>query len=233
MYVRLCRKKRKLYANESAPIYYIYILYVGFAVVGDTFPVGCKFSDTNVFQHTFKTNPDSHNEKYTSKLGVYEEGCGLKNVHMSWGHDEYLYRVCLHNKSTLPPQALYCIRFHSFYPWHKEGGYSHLTDEEDRKMLKWVKVRRVMSLLEYSLSLVFVRFSVLKSQSVIAIMHTPSQVHTTGLPTTFRSNYSISDRATTLSTSHFYTFTILSLTRILSYMCKHMYTCIFFLCTDF
>jgi inositol oxygenase len=29
---------------------------------------------------------------------------------MSWGHDEYMYRVLTHNKSTLPPEALYIIR---------------------------------------------------------------------------------------------------------------------------
>jgi hypothetical protein len=37
-------------------------------------------------------------------------GPGLKNVHMSWGHDEYLYQVCVRNGSTLPEQALYMIR---------------------------------------------------------------------------------------------------------------------------
>ena len=31
--------------------------------------------------------------RYNTKLGIYEENCGLDNVLMSWGHDEYLYQV--------------------------------------------------------------------------------------------------------------------------------------------
>jgi len=57
---------------------------------------------------------------------------------MSWGHDEYMYQVCVGNKSTLPLPALYMIRFHSFYPWHKHGAYTHLTNDQDKEMLKWV-----------------------------------------------------------------------------------------------
>ncbi len=29
---------------------------------------------------------------------------------MSWGHDEYLYQVLIHNKATLPKEGLYMIR---------------------------------------------------------------------------------------------------------------------------
>jgi len=43
------------------------------AVVGDTFPVGCKFSDTIVFHDTFKANPDFKHPVYSTKLGVYKE----------------------------------------------------------------------------------------------------------------------------------------------------------------
>ena len=31
--------------------------------------------------------------------GIYEPGCGLDNVLLSWGHDEYLYHV-LKDQST-------------------------------------------------------------------------------------------------------------------------------------
>src|SRR4029434_11024405 len=47
------------------------------AVVGDTFPVGCAYSDTIVFHEFFKDNPDSGNPRYQTRLGVYEEACGL------------------------------------------------------------------------------------------------------------------------------------------------------------
>jgi len=108
-------------------------------VVGDTFPVGCQFDSSNVFAEYFKENPDAQNPKYNTKNGIYSEGCGLFNVHMSWGHDEYLYRVCVHNKTTLPLAALYMIRYHSFYPWHREGGYAHLMDAQDKENFEWVK----------------------------------------------------------------------------------------------
>jgi len=108
-------------------------------VVGDTFPVGCQFSDQNVFYEYFKDNPDFTHPIYSTKFGTYKPNCGLENVTMSWGHDEYLYQVCRHNKSTLPLPALYIIRFHSFYPWHKEGAYTHLTNKQDEAMLEWVQ----------------------------------------------------------------------------------------------
>lgn len=69
---------------------------------------------------------------------MYEPNCGLDKLVMSWGHDEYLYRMLVHNKTKLPPQALKIIRFHSFYPWHSAGDYAHLLKEEDEDTRKWV-----------------------------------------------------------------------------------------------
>ena len=106
------------------------------AVVGDTFPVGCRFSESVVFPDFFSRNPDSIDPRLQTSLGIYREGCGLAKVHLSWGHDEYLYHVV---KDYLPEPALYMIRFHSFYAWHREGAYTHLTDEKDRAMLRWVR----------------------------------------------------------------------------------------------
>jgi inositol oxygenase len=106
------------------------------AVVGDTFPVGCAYSDKIVFPEFFASNPDSKVPEYQTPTGVYEEGCGLDKVDLSWGHDEYLYHV---TKDYLPMEALYMIRYHSFYPWHREGQYEHLMNDQDRAMLPWVK----------------------------------------------------------------------------------------------
>jgi inositol oxygenase len=55
------------------------------AVVGDTFPVGCAYSDQIVFPEYFAANPDSRNPKYQDIYGVYKPHCGLDNVHLSWG----------------------------------------------------------------------------------------------------------------------------------------------------
>ncbi|SEL49190.1 inositol oxygenase [Chitinophaga rupis] len=106
------------------------------AVVGDTFPVGCQFSDKIVYPEFFANNPDINDERYNTKYGVYSPNCGLKNVHMSWGHDEYLYHI---TKDYLPEPALYMIRYHSFYAQHREGAYEHLMDDHDREMFEWVK----------------------------------------------------------------------------------------------
>jgi inositol oxygenase len=106
------------------------------AVVGDTFPVGCRWSPKIVHSKLFSANPDKDVPEYQTENGIYEPGCGLDNVHMSWGHDEYIYHVV---KDLLPIEALYALRYHSFYPWHKEGAYHHLANDTDREMMKWVK----------------------------------------------------------------------------------------------
>lgn len=109
------------------------------AVVGDTFPVGCAFSPRIVLPEFLEENPDRTDPRFNSPCGVYETGCGLRNVHLSWGHDEYLYHVVSQAGCSLPEPALYMIRYHSFYPWHREEEYGHLLDEHDREMLPWVR----------------------------------------------------------------------------------------------
>ncbi|KAM6960727.1 inositol oxygenase isoform 2-T2 [Aplochiton taeniatus] len=110
------------------------------AVVGDTFTVGCRFQDNIVFRdNTFANNPDEENPAYNTECGIYEPNCGLDNVLMSWGHDEYLYRVMKFNKCSVPEEGMYMIRFHSFYPWHSHGDYMNLCNEKDLRMLPWVR----------------------------------------------------------------------------------------------
>jgi inositol oxygenase len=105
------------------------------SVVGDTFPVGCAWSESIVFHEYFANNPDRQVPEYQTQYGIYEPNCGLENVHMSFGHDGYIAEVMKHN---LPTEALYMLRFHSFYPWHRHGAYQHLTNEQDQAMLEWV-----------------------------------------------------------------------------------------------
>lgn len=106
------------------------------AVVGDTFPVGCAFSDKIVYPEYFDKNPDAHDERYNTKYGIYSPGCGLENVQLSWGHDEYMYQIA---KDYMPEPALYMIRYHSFYSQHREEAYDHLMSDHDRKMFDWVR----------------------------------------------------------------------------------------------
>lgn len=78
---------------------------------------------------------------------------------------EYLYRVLKFNNCSIPDevnekqegeklteaerqrkqphlslsQGLYMIRYHSFYPWHSHGDYTHLCNHKDQQMLPWVQ----------------------------------------------------------------------------------------------
>jgi inositol oxygenase len=104
-------------------------------VVGDTFPVGCAFSEHIVFPEYFAANPDLHHPVYSTRFGIYEPNCGLEKLHMSFGHDGYIYEVM---KEYLPQEALYMLRYHSFYPAHKHGAYRHLMNDKDVAMLRWV-----------------------------------------------------------------------------------------------
>jgi inositol oxygenase len=106
------------------------------AVVGDTFPVGCAYSDQIVFPEFFAANPDSKVLDYQTKYGIYEPNCGLDNVHLSWGHDEYMYTV---TRKYLPEPAQYMLRYHSFYAAHKHHAYGHLMNAQDQQMFEWVR----------------------------------------------------------------------------------------------
>ncbi len=86
------------------------------AVVGDTFPVGCRYSERIVFYDAFKANPDKQIAEYQTECGIYQPHCGLDSLLLSWGHDEYLYHVV---KDYLPAPALAMIRYHSCYPIHR------------------------------------------------------------------------------------------------------------------
>jgi inositol oxygenase len=105
------------------------------AVVGDTFPVGCAYSDKVVFPEYFAVNPDIHVPEYQTKYGIYEPNCGLSKVHMSWGHDTYIGHVV---KDYMPEESLYMLRYHSFYSAHQQGAYRHLMSKHDEEMFQWV-----------------------------------------------------------------------------------------------
>jgi inositol oxygenase len=106
------------------------------AVVGDTFPVGCRYSEKIVFHEFFRENPDWNIPEYQSENGIYEPNGGLDSVDLSWGHDEYLYHVV---KDYLPNEGLAMIRYHSFYPAHREGEYAHLMNDRDRDQMEWIR----------------------------------------------------------------------------------------------
>ena len=104
------------------------------AVVGDTYVLGCDFPKTIVYYDTLKKSPEYG--KY-NKNGIYKEGCGLDNLVISYGHDEYLYNVLKKNKNhRISDRYLNVIRYHSFYPWHTEGEYHQFMNKKDEEILK-------------------------------------------------------------------------------------------------
>ena len=109
-------------------------------MVGDVFVVGCAFPDTCVYPEFNKLNPDMHNPDYNTELGIYKEGCGLDQLTLAWGHDEYLFRVLSnHKENRIPEAGMAMIRYHSFYPWHSGGSYARLLGEKDSQYLNWIK----------------------------------------------------------------------------------------------
>ena len=74
---------------------------------------------------------------FTVELGIYQPGCGLDNLLFAYGHDEYLYQMLVANKTTLPPEGLAMVRYHSAYPWHTGKAYKKFMTEHDEKMMEW------------------------------------------------------------------------------------------------
>lgn len=108
-------------------------------LVGDIFVVGCRIPDTVVYPEFNQLNPDMQNPRFNTEVGIYEKNCGLDQLELAWGHDEYLYQVLKnHSGNKLPEEGMVMVRYHSFYPWHTEGSYEALTNEKDRQYKKWV-----------------------------------------------------------------------------------------------
>lgn len=109
-------------------------------LVGDVFVVGAALPDTCVYPEFNELNPDMQDERYNTPLGIYEAGCGLDNLHLAWGHDEYLYQVLTnHPENKIPEAGMVMVRYHSFYPWHEGGSYKELLGPKDAQYEAWVK----------------------------------------------------------------------------------------------
>lgn len=105
------------------------------SVVGDIFPVGCQFRPSIIFHEYFQDNPD--NAKY-DKYGLYQPKCGWNNMHFSFSHDWYLAHVL--KDSKLPPEALFVIKYHSFYAAHQALDYHEFMDKNDQQYFPWLQL---------------------------------------------------------------------------------------------
>lgn len=114
-------------------------------MVGDTFPLGCPLHPSVQFfdRHFYKSNPDLDPEKFETVFGAYSPHVGFEHLEFSVGHDDYLADRLAHTR--LPPEALYMIRFHSFYAWHtppqgKARAYAYLASARDWQLLPLLKL---------------------------------------------------------------------------------------------
>mmetsp|Transcript_1819 Transcript_1819/g.5296 ORF Transcript_1819/g.5296 Transcript_1819/m.5296 type:complete len:621 (+) Transcript_1819:386-2248(+) len=117
------------------------------AIVGESFPVGCRFSEAISHHQLFYPNPDRRNRQHSSVNGIYTAGCGLHEVNFSWSGAEYLYLVLFLNGTSLPAQALYCIRYQKFDSLFQEA-YQHLLAEEDHAWMPWLVQLRQAAVFE-------------------------------------------------------------------------------------
>ncbi|QDZ18540.1 inositol oxygenase [Chloropicon primus] len=106
-------------------------------VAGESFPVGCKFSESISFSQYFSSNPDRRKRVFNKPLGSYENNCGLGQLKMSWGSPEYLYVVLgALNGASLPFQAMFLIRYQKFFSLESSRHYHELLGEDDVECLE-------------------------------------------------------------------------------------------------
>jgi inositol oxygenase len=96
------------------------------AIVGDTFITGAPIPDSIVLPEFNELNNDHKN-----KINLYKSKCGLNNCSVSFGHDEYMYRLLKANNHKMPIEAEYIIRYHSLYAWHLDTDYDYLQNDDD------------------------------------------------------------------------------------------------------
>ena len=114
--------------------------------VGDIYPLGCIFSKENIYYEKkyHEYSEDFNNLNYKSKLGIYKENCGFKNLEMTFSHDYYLSNVFRKSEHNIPDIALYIIQFHSFYVWHTPKNniidYDYFASDYDWYLLPLLKL---------------------------------------------------------------------------------------------
>tara|TARA_Y100000591_G_C21822141_1_gene694281 strand:- start:75 stop:992 length:918 start_codon:yes stop_codon:yes gene_type:complete len=114
--------------------------------VGDIYPLGCAFHKSNIFyeKNYHKKCIDYDNSKYNTSFGIYDCNVGFDNIEMTFSHDYYLSECLKRSNTNLPYEALYIIRYHSFYSWHTPKnnirGYEYLANETDWKYLPLLKL---------------------------------------------------------------------------------------------
>jgi inositol oxygenase len=117
-----------------------------FSVVGDTFVVDYPRSPSLIYPEynhlcccDCEKLEERRDDPSSSTLPMSFDDCLF-----SFGHDEYLYRVLVHNSrrtecslnlDVAPDELPYIVRYHSFHAWSEFGGYQELAGDRDREFL--------------------------------------------------------------------------------------------------
>lgn len=108
------------------------------AVQGDSYPLGCRFSEAIAGHQFFSVCPDRRRRIYNTPLGIYSPGCGLENVYFTWSSAEYMFTMLLLNDSSLPPEALFLIRYQRFSSLLLNA-YDHLMSDKDKELVPMLR----------------------------------------------------------------------------------------------
>ena len=101
-------------------------------MVAEAYPVGCAYSDSISGSAFLTACPDRRCTSYCTPTGIYSAGCGLDAVHFTWTSTEYLTLVLLLNRTNLPFEAIFLLRFQNFFSAINHSAYSTLYSARDR-----------------------------------------------------------------------------------------------------
>lgn len=104
-------------------------------LVGDIYPLGCPYEYEHiVYGDSLLQNPDVDDTLLSTGTGMYSPRVGFDHM-IFVGHDEVIYQALCKTEHRLSDEALYVLRYHSFYPWHQHGAYSLYASAKDRERL--------------------------------------------------------------------------------------------------
>jgi inositol oxygenase len=84
------------------------------SVTGESYPLGCAFSDHIRGAQFLCACPDRRCRAYSRPLGIYQRGCGLDQVAFTWSGPEYLSLVLQQHGVHLPFDARFLLRYQNF-----------------------------------------------------------------------------------------------------------------------
>jgi len=98
--------------------------------------LGCAPPSRTNFAEFRNLDPDLSNAQ--SKIGIYQEHCGMENLFLSWTGPEYMYFMLKHNGASLPEEAFGVLRLFPLGDWHTHDEYLYFSSKVDNDMKDFV-----------------------------------------------------------------------------------------------